>query len=546
MAEQSSVPPNLLKKLFERKNEHLIVTGYVTSDRLQLLVDCRKVLSTDPYVNTDEDLCGLLAIASSMLDREAVAALVREVNEGKSVELRRVARGIAPEDGKDGHIEYFFKNFHPIKREAKTADAKAKEARVEQQVEQKGLHSVHFFDNVEKGAVVAKVYAPVAGKDGIDVFGNPIDFKPGKPVKFYTDRSVSVKPAEKAAEPHEVVTAETAGYFLEEGGKISIKEELSIPGDVGFRTGDIDFVGRVKVEEDVMKDFHVTARKEIEIGGNSVHATIVSQQGSIKVGGSAYGAVAGMKAEQSSAARVSMSSAKAQLRCPGVFRAATVQGTSVESGSDVEIAKEASNSVIRARGILKMKDGHLFGCTVYVVCGVDAKIIGTRLGSPTEIHFCSELELSPEFQDVTAELESIESSESTLKLHLGPMAEKPGLISKLPQAQREKMNAMYEKYAGVKRRMIELQKKRDELLKTSKSATVLRVSFHETMFKGTRIVFGDRSFAPEADIPGPKTVEFNMETKAFDVGGLKAVLAPGAVEKKPHASSAAAPHKYTR
>ena len=66
---------------------------------------------------------------------------------------------------------------------------------------------------------------------------------------------------------------------MEDSGKISIKPELTISGDLDFRYGNIDFIGKVIVSGDVLQGLNIKAGKGIEVRGVdlAVHVCVAIQ-----------------------------------------------------------------------------------------------------------------------------------------------------------------------------------------------------------------------------------------------------------------------------
>jgi uncharacterized protein len=517
------VPEEAFKKAFEKANGHISLQAFVTLDRLKMFVDCQRLGGEEDHkpVSKDELLEMLNPAHGPFLHQDILESIVHDLNARQEVKHRRIARGHPAVDGKDGWLELLVKKYQPMKKDTP--------------IEFRTPRSIHFFDNVERNSTVGRLHHPQEGVDGVDVLGQPVKAKTGKPLRVLVDKSLHIlEPG--AGENYQQIVAQVAGYLFEEAGKLSVREQMVIEGDVGFKTGDIDFVGSLVVEGNVLKDFKVKARQDVEVKGNAIHCSVSSSLGHVTIRGSAYGAEAVKQSAHDHAARSAdypgESSRRAHpallpggalFRAGGEFIATTVQSTSVEADGTIGILNEASNALLRTKRAVLLPQGHLFGGAAYVVEGVEAKVIGTKLGSSTEIYFCTNVESSSEYPAVLNQIEAQHTAQALFKLHLGPFAEHPELMEKLQEQQRARIRALYEKYVQVQESLSELERQREILVKCAKFNQTLRVSFHEMLYRGTVIACGEKLFEPENDIPGPKTVEFLTSTHSFVVTDYKPV-----------------------
>ncbi|MCC6954210.1 MAG: DUF342 domain-containing protein [Deltaproteobacteria bacterium] len=498
------------KVAFEKLDAAISVTGKVTPDKLKLFLDIKPIEGAPSSIVTPAQITALIeGVPSHLLHTEIIAQIAQELTDGKTVEHRRVAKGKEAVEGRDGKVLLLVK---ALKRSAP--------------LEFIDPRFIHAFDNVEKGMLIGRVYHPTQGADGVDVYGQPIKSKTGKAAKVSLDKSIILKPAESGV-GFDTLIADTTGYVADESGKLSIKEDLSIGGDVNFKTGDIDFIGAVKVKGNVMRDFKVTARKDVTIGGSTDNSTVVSYEGSIVIGGNASAstlttihATPTANAEKQAAIHQAV---RADYRAAGSFKCHAAQGISVEAIGDIEIEKEASQSFLRTRGTLRMPKGHLFGGEAYVVCGLEAKIIGTKREAKTTIVLCSDIESSVEYSNIVAQIHAAMEAEEMLKLHLGPYAQNPSRLALLKEPLQSKQKKLYSKLLAVRETVVRLDAQKRDLLVNAKLNAVLRVNFHEWMHRGTIVRAGEEVYTVEEDLPGPGTLEFLTDVKKFAVRELRPI-----------------------
>ncbi|HCZ06456.1 MAG: uncharacterized protein PWP37_1008 [Thermotogota bacterium] len=172
-----------------------------------------------------------------------------------------IASGIPPEHGEDARIRILIDEY--ARRDA-------------QQRVRKGGTPLPI---VKAGEIVAIRVPPTEGKEGTDVYGNPIPPRPGKDQSLRCGKNVRV------SEDGTKAIAECDGILKVEDEKIIVDELLMIDGDVDYSTGDIDFPGAVLIKGMVKPGFTVKAKKDIEIGSVVEAATVMSYKGEVRIGG---------------------------------------------------------------------------------------------------------------------------------------------------------------------------------------------------------------------------------------------------------------------
>ena len=474
---------------------------------MKLFVDCLRNPASAPdgetgslHHVTEQEILQLMGnIPHDLLHQEVIRDLADRLNKNKTAERRRVARGTPPIPGRDGRLLLLAKPFRGFiqSEDLEIADA----------------HHLRFFDNIEKGTTIARIYPPHAGTPGVDAMGVALPAEPGRPIKPSFDHTIVERPA-PSAENYTVLIADDTGYLAEERGALSIRAELVVPDDVCFRTGDIDFVGRLTIRGSVMKDFHVSARHDISIGGSVLDAFLSSAEGSIRIAGgvSGPGTPPATGTAQNSPAFLA---GGAQIRAAGKVSAELVRGVSIEAGADIELEQEASTAILYSRRALLMQRGHLIGGEVSVVGGVEAETIGTQSGTRTTIRLCGDVESSVEYSNLQHRLRQHTTAREMLEMHLGPYAKNPSRISLLQQPHRDRMHALHQKLQQVLESLSRIEHERAALLAKAHHAQIIRVNFRRTLHAGTVLIAGPDQFTAADDITGPGTLEYHAASHEF-------------------------------
>ena len=157
------------------------------------------------------------------------------------------ARGTEPIPGTDARIE---RNF----------DMGVKGRPAVRAFDRVDYKDMNIFIRAQIGDVVAVHIPETAGTPGINVFGEEVPAKPGKPVALPQGKNTRI------VDEHELV-ALIDGQIVDDGKKVSVDPHLVIDTSVDVGTGNVDFAGSVEIRGDVESGFTVKATGDVEIKG---------------------------------------------------------------------------------------------------------------------------------------------------------------------------------------------------------------------------------------------------------------------------------------
>jgi uncharacterized protein (DUF342 family) len=208
---------------------------------------------------------------------ETLAAL----DTGTSAGPRRwlVAQGTAPVPGVDGRL-VFEPEMDPRARRdgASTGEADGSgAARVDH-------YSRSSITVVRAGTLVARVFPPTNGSDGVDIRGRSLACRRASPVELRTDASLTLRD-DPSAPGTSLVVASSDGLLEHEPPMLRVRRELTIDQHVDFSTGNIDFPGDVRVARDVRDRFKVRAGGNLTVGGLVGAGELVVARDATLVGG---------------------------------------------------------------------------------------------------------------------------------------------------------------------------------------------------------------------------------------------------------------------
>lgn len=219
--------------------------------RIELLdkeaaVDCNDIFD---YLAYQDIVYGIKedAIKSYCKDKEYSRELV-------------AAHGKAPKNGVDAQLIYDF----DISTESKFTEDE------DGTIDFRNLNNVI---NVTKDTVLCHIIPEQDGEDGIDVFGNKINYKKGNSVFFNHGSNTYI------SEDNLKLLASTDGCVEIKNDKVYVESVFKV-NNVDNTTGNIDFIGSVVINGDVKAGFSVTAKGDIKIRG-MVEGAFIKSDGEV-------------------------------------------------------------------------------------------------------------------------------------------------------------------------------------------------------------------------------------------------------------------------
>lgn len=175
-----------------------------------------------------------------------------------------IAKGKQKHDGKDGEITYNFKtNIGELLKDQENEKIDFKELGIIQQV--------------ATGDVVAELVPPEEGENGIDVFGEEAEAKPGEPAKLTPGMNTGIS----ETDPDKLVSAIDGAVSLK-GNKVNVDPVVVIDGDVDYSTGNIYFKGAVFIKGGIIAGFQVKSTGDVSVLG-VVEDAVVEAEGNVEL-----------------------------------------------------------------------------------------------------------------------------------------------------------------------------------------------------------------------------------------------------------------------
>jgi uncharacterized protein (DUF342 family) len=330
---------------------------------------------------------------------------------------------------------------------------------------------------VAEGQVVGRLVPPGDGVDGCDVCGRSVRANRGRKLALQPDGSVQV-------EADGSIRALKDGVLSLARLKIAVVDALEVEGFVDFSTGNIDFVGSVRVKDGVRDNFTVKATGDVAIGG-------LVEAADLLVGGDC-------SCPRGVAARGS-----GHLLVDGSMEAAYLNGVVGRIRGGLRIEREIVGCELLVGGDVDADRASIVGGTLIVGGALRAMSIGTEAGAKTIVRIGGmPLEL--------AKAARINELAKELAKRVAPLEERQYDITskggKATAAEKESLTELAFEIAEVRRRLQLLELKRVELLVAAGSARVVKVDVARAIHAGTILLVGNREARISSTLRGPLTL----------------------------------------
>lgn len=283
-----------------------------------------------------------------------------------------IAEGVAPINGQNGKVDYFFE----INKELKPTILE--DGRVD-------FRELNLIDSVEKGQKLCMLVEPVPGMPGKTVTGIEVSAASGKPASLPRGRNVEI------SEDGLCLISSIAGQVIFIDDKVNVFASYEVKADVDNSTGNISFVGNVVIRGNVLSGFVVEAGGNIEVWG-VVEGAVLKASGDIIL------------------RRGMQGMGKGSLVSGGDIIARYIEHSNIEAKNS--ITSEAimhSNVKCGNKLILGGKKGLLVGGITKVGKEIDAKVIGSHMATPTEIEVGIDPTLRERYKSTKDELNTYEN-----------------------------------------------------------------------------------------------------------------------------------------
>jgi uncharacterized protein (DUF342 family) len=403
------------------------------------------------------------------LNPQAIESIIQNPMDAENVE---VATGIEHEHGVDSRIIFEVDTTTEFKAQEKedgTIDFK----------------NTNFIQSVKKGDVLARKTEATPGKTGTTVTGMNIKAKDGKLGNFKFGKNVELSEDEMS------IVATCDGTIKMSGVKVSVVEVLEIFTDVGVKTGNISFSGRIIIRGNVTSGYKVETQDSIEIYGVVESAEILAG-GDIIISGGVQG------------------NDDCLIRAGGEIKSNYFNNCKVVAGGDITTDSMMHCEVVCDESIIaKGRKGLILGGEYIARHYVTAKTIGTEIGTITKLQLGITNEIMLEFQDLAAKIKDYKANVSKLKKAYDILKKQKQVKTDDP-----KINEMFKTTEAslndyntkLKTAMVDF-KNINELIEKLKDVYVKA----ETIYPGVRVKIGNSHYSVKSEVARAKIIKDHGE-----------------------------------
>ncbi|MCH9030736.1 MAG: DUF342 domain-containing protein [candidate division Zixibacteria bacterium] len=349
----------------------------ISGDRLKASVRLATHESDDEPYTTQEIMNALTAEGvKEGIDLEAIEALA---NGKKTEEFIDVAFGDPPVAGADAALEYLFDLTpdHSPKTDSK--------GRID-------YREVSFVQGAKTGQELVRLIFPTEGTPGIGVDGRPVSASKGKEKKLPIGKNTRI------SDDGATLLATVDGALAYTKKDVSVRDVITISGNVDSNTGNITSPGSVKVSGDVCGGFKVTADGDIEISGG-VEDAEVTAKGNIFVKRGFVGRGDGI------------------IRAEGNVTIQHVENQKIVAGDSVIVGGDLLNARVEAgdRVTLKTKTGSIYGGEIRAENEIRAAVLGSEVWSTTKLKVAMSSDLSEKILEIKSEIKRMENDQERVQ-----------------------------------------------------------------------------------------------------------------------------------
>ena len=375
-----------------------------------------------------------------------------------------IAEGEEAVDGNDGRIEL----------KVKIASGNKFMIREDGSVD---YNEQDLITNVEKGQLIAVVTRSTEGrKEGYTVKGEIILAKRGHGVEISVGDNIREEKLEGLTRYYSLIN----GQLLTDGKRLSVEPVLTIDGDVGPQTGNINFDGIVLVKGNVNDNYHIKAKKSITIHGN-VGSALLSSDGDVTVMNGVVG------------------KGKGRLSARGNISVKFAENAVLLAGGDVNIRRAVLNCKIIAgnRIVCTKEKGQIIGSELKARHGINVKILGNDSEHKMDVFAGSDFFIEHKLRELNLERQKYEDAYKKIVLLLDKLENVRAAHGDLPEKLRKLFIDARKKKTLLGIAIGKLNESEQKYLVKFSQIFDAEVNIYETLYPGVRIYFGKNFYEPE-------------------------------------------------
>jgi uncharacterized protein (DUF342 family) len=304
------------------------------------------------------------------LDGEAIRKVLELRPYGESV---CIAKGLLPEDGKDGENVFHFKT------------ELIGELAVDEKTGKVDYKNLNLFEQVKKGQLLVTRTLATQGKPGTTVTGRPLKQKAGKETRLPSGKNVTYD------ENRMNMFASVSGRVDYKNRTVSVASRYVISGDADLSVGNISFDGDVVIKGNVISEISIQAAGDIEVYG-TVEGTKLTAGGNIILRSGIQGNDKGIL------------EAGGDVISKYIERTRVLAGGSIKADALIHCHAESGNVIV-----VKGRHGSIIGGNIKAQNSITAQNIGSVVNNKTNIEVGIPLAKRARLKFLGAEIERLQA-----------------------------------------------------------------------------------------------------------------------------------------
>lgn len=350
---------------------------------------------------------------------------------------------------------------------------------------------MNMFFLVSKGDVLAERVPQTKGENGMNVLGQSIVCRAGKPILFNKGKNTELL-------DENTLIASIDGQAVEERKGVSVNPMLEINSDVDVATGNIHFNGSVFVKGSVQDGYTIEAEGDVNVGGTVSGGFIEAKNIFIE------GGVLGMR--------------RGKISAREDIRTTFIENADVTAGHNIYITDAALHSRINAGNkiIIKGKHGQIVGG--HASAGL--LIESTVLGNPMSVVTSVEVGVDPIIKEKHVKLaKKIKSDEKQLKNVRNALviSERIAENGKLSATQKEKIDKLkrmqFPLIGHLERELVEMKGLSNQV----KSMSNAKIRVDDKVYSGVNIIVTNYRYTVQTELQHC-TFSMDSEKQAVKLG----------------------------
>ncbi len=366
-----------------------------------------------------------------------------------------IAEGIAPIQGTDASIEYFF-NTNPNVKPKMNEDGTV------------NFFELNMISKCNVGDVLARLIKAEPGEAGQNVYGERIPQRDVKKLILKYGRNI------EQTEDGTEIRSQVNGHVSLVDDKVFVSDVYEV-NDVDTSTGNIEYAGNVLVRGNVKAGFCVQAEGDIEVKG-VVEGALLEAGGNIII---ARG-VNGMN--------------KGVLTAAGNIISKFIENATASSGGYIH-TEAILHSKVSAKGDVEVtgRKGFITGGIVRAGNMISAKMIGSSMGTDTLIEVGVDPVIKERANNLRKTIADLRKNINTIQPVLNAMSQKLAAGEKLPYEQAQYAQKLVETCKLQKEQLAESESELESIDSVMDTETAAQVRVANEVYPGTKITISDVS-----------------------------------------------------